>query len=60
MIFTDVNTKCPSALNENEFKSILAYKSKIKGICEVLKRDRMKVVFFGRFVIFFKFWFSLL
>lgn len=37
---------------DNELKSILDYRSKVKGICEVLTRDHMKVAFFGRFVFF--------
>lgn len=48
-----MNTKCPDVINENELKSILDYRSKVKGICEVLTRDHMKVAFFGRFVILF-------
>jgi len=50
----DVKTKCPDLINEIELKSILDYRSKVKGICEVLTRDHMKVAFFGRFVILFK------
>lgn len=50
----DVNTKCPDVINRDELKSILDYRSKVKGICEVLTRDHMKVAFFGRFVIIFK------
>lgn len=51
--FTDVNDKCPNVINDNEVKSIVEYESKVKGICEVLTRDHMKVAFFGRFVISF-------
>jgi len=50
--FLDVNNLCPGVINENELNSILDYKSKVKGICEVLTRDQMKVAFFGRFVYF--------
>ncbi|XP_050056979.1 transmembrane GTPase Marf isoform X2 [Aphis gossypii] len=44
----DVNKLCPDVINENELKSMLDYRSKVKGICEVLTRDHMKVAFFGR------------
>lgn len=46
-----MNSKCPDVINGNELKSILDYRSKVKGICEVLTRDHMKVAFFGRYVI---------
>ncbi|XP_025413801.1 transmembrane GTPase Marf isoform X4 [Sipha flava] len=45
---TDMNIECPDVINEKELKSILDYRSKVKGICEVLTRDHMKVAFFGR------------
>lgn len=48
-----MNIECPDVINEKELKSILDYRSKVKGICEVLTRDHMKVAFFGRFVILF-------
>lgn len=48
-----MNDKCPNVINANEVKSIVDYESKVKGICEVLTRDHMKVAFFGRFVISF-------
>ncbi|XP_025201825.1 transmembrane GTPase Marf-like [Melanaphis sacchari] len=44
----DLNKKCPDVINENELKFISDYKSKGKGISEVLIRDHMKVAFFGR------------
>ncbi|VVC32473.1 Hypothetical protein CINCED_3A005529 [Cinara cedri] len=44
----DVNDKCPNVINTNELKSIIDYEFKVKGICEVLTRDHMKVAFFGR------------
>lgn len=44
----DVNKICPDVIVANELKSILDYRSKVKGICEVLTRDHMKVAFFGR------------
>lgn len=47
----DVNNKCPDVINRDELKYILDYRSKVKGICDVLTRDHMKVAFFGRFVI---------
>lgn len=47
-----MNKICPDVIVENELKSILDYRSKVKGICEVLTRDHMKVAFFGRFVFF--------
>lgn len=46
-----MNNKCPDVINTDELKFILDYRSKVKGICEVLTRDHMKVAFFGRFVI---------
>lgn len=50
-----MNDKCPDVINANELRSIIDYESKVKGICEVLTRDHMKVAFFGRFVIFVKY-----
>lgn len=47
-----MNKICPDVIVENELKFILDYRFKVKGICEVLTRDHMKVAFFGRFVIF--------
>lgn len=47
-----MNNICPDLIVGNELKSILDYRSKVKGICEVLTRDHMKVAFFGRFVYF--------
>lgn len=44
-----MNNKCPEIIDESELKAILDYKSKVKGICEVLTRDHMKVAFFGRY-----------
>lgn len=48
--FLDVNNLCPGVINENELDSILDYRTQVRGICEVLTRDQMKVAFFGRFV----------
>ncbi|XP_050531113.1 transmembrane GTPase Marf isoform X2 [Daktulosphaira vitifoliae] len=45
---TDVSTKCPDLVTENELSSILDYTYKLKGIHEVLARNHMKVAFFGR------------
>jgi hypothetical protein len=53
-----MNIECPDVINEKELKSILDYRSKVKGICEVLTRDHMKVAFFGRFVVLFQFMFN--
>lgn len=46
--------QCPDVINQDALKLILDNRSKVKGICEVLTRDHMKVAFFGRFVTFIK------
>ena len=37
-------------MSEDEIRRVGDYKAKVTGIREVLSRDHMKVVFFGRFV----------
>ena len=41
-------TEIPDCCKQEESSSVKEYEGRIQGIIEVLTRDHMKVVFFGR------------
>ena len=51
VIFGDMFTEIASEtdlVTAEQVRQFARYKEKVKGIMEILKRDRMKVAFFGR------------